>query len=545
MPGSNRFETPIRILGTEDLTSLLLFEGTRWRHRSVTKLTIRDQATVRWQVSTDFTVPERFDPDPDEAAISSPRKGAVYVPVALVSKRKLSGVDLFDESGTRVSALNRDHEQQLTLNMLIGLWRSYVPSETDDIDEIHVRRIINDDGKHVEYVWRASALIADLLMLEPREAKACLAMLREDGIFDRIPNEKHRSNFLDVLSLLVRAAVLYGVFSGLTPGDRKVIKVAFEDELPSPNLRRTPTTDRSRRDIVEIGLQSLGIKSTPLYWRVSGAAGVQSYHVEADAPDGLVFIDGFVADESAIADSDRPWWRALRKPEYFTARLDTVRPDSVRAHLHPGRAVKDGALLYGLFLRAKRRGWMRAAVTTCAFIAIALLAIAIDITRLYRVDRATTVAGAILAVGTIAAVFLSRPTEHHLTSRILLGARILLFVSAACGLIAVWALLRIQAPAERPIARAVTTEVQIDGERVYVALPQRNEPENPPPPAAMGFYWWARWWLAGVACVVAVLISATYVSWHVSSRRLRKVAIGAEKDWPTARSVAVSRAQTL
>jgi hypothetical protein len=75
-----------------------------------------------------------------------------------------------------------------------------------------------------------------------------------------------------------------------------------------------------------------------------------------------------------------------------------------------------------------------------------LTAIEASIERLSRVDRAPTAASALLALGAVIAVFIARPWEHGLTSRILRGLRAGLLVSAASATLVVAALLTVEPP---------------------------------------------------------------------------------------------------
>jgi hypothetical protein len=458
----------------------------------VTQLSIVDQFSVRWRVSVDFTIPETPSVTEDHATTGaeSERRDAapLYVPIALVAKRKLADIDLEDETGRRLSVIDRDTEAQLTVDALVRLWYEYCKS--DFTNEYLTLQEELPNGTRYEVTASALAWLTELVTLQPKFAEQRLGWMRRSGLIDRIGDATQREYFDRLLELFVTSGVLYTILYDAAALERRVLKLTFRDLFPE-DTRQGSKQSKSRRSAERI-LQSLGMRSTPITWD-HPAGQVGSLHIECKAPDGLVFIDSLIAEGPQASHKLAAKWNA----RFNIERLDQGIPGSSRIHLY--RDPPDGSaepLATALYLRPPPTGWLLAAFAITFLVALSLTLIATQIETLYRVDRATSVSSLLLALGAVVVVFLARPLEHGLTARLLRGARASLSVSAIAALVAI----------------ALLTGIDTPG----------SNGSSVPLSKAVGMFYWARWWivvpLAWASCGV---IGLSLLSWYVSTTRLR------------------------
>jgi hypothetical protein len=97
-------------------TLSLLFGGFDFRHRQVLKLKPVDDTVMRYQVSLDFTIPKVAN---TSGIVTLDH---LYVPLAVVPKHTLGEVDLKDEWGKSLPALNRTDEWDLNYRFMRLFW---------------------------------------------------------------------------------------------------------------------------------------------------------------------------------------------------------------------------------------------------------------------------------------------------------------------------------------------------------------------------------------------------------------------------------------
>jgi len=445
------------------IATMLTLAGPTWRHRCVTRIDNVSPNIVRVRVKVDYTVP-------DDAALAATGSGlrveakeALIVPLCLVAKRKLSDVELHDESGRLQPILTRADETELMTLILLTLWMS-VPGAP-------------------EFSTEAVRWLHQVVQEEPGAAGfsfARLVMALPDVPDDLIA---HRDDFVATVRKFVRYAHLFAEVEGLAPGSRHVFTVSFKDlaqwsdatvwqagyrfarhigawatgRLPLiPRLlgsngedlqralnlladdlsvgRPTPPPGRFlgvlKVFVLDLWSSLMGLTSRlgitakcyvcdlPTFW-------AQSEHLEVDAPPGVYFAGGRLRSAAFDAASETVLWHVEER----------VPRGSRTAHLYSSFNTAHVARRCELHMRALRRGWLLNAFICTAAIT-ALLAV-IHTNRDALATDGATVAAVALGAGAIGAVYLSRPDEHVMTSMLLEGPRLAL---GATALAALWSI---------------------------------------------------------------------------------------------------------
>jgi hypothetical protein len=432
----------------------------------------------------DFTIPSQ----PSSGDDGKSAQFSLYVPLVAVAKRKLADIDVEDDRGCHLPVLTRQDEAQLLLETAVELWKEYTEEDLTGC-QITVTDELKDNSA-IEIKATVVSVIAELIMLQPKQASRRMKWLDDSGILDRITDDTQRAYFRTFLKLLVTTGVLYTKIDDAIALQRRLIKISFRDRLPF-DTRQGPAEQRRTRRVAERVLQSCGIRSTPLIWKAP-AGQVGTYHLEAEAPDGLVFLDSLLTE-------DEPSFGKAWSARFKTNRIDQGNPNAKYVHLYRGDGAPDSKpLLHALYLRTPPNGWLLATAGTTFIFALAMTLISSSIRTLYGNDQATTTASILLGIGAVAAVFLARPLEHSFTSRLLRGARIALVAMALSALVAIGLLLR-----------------------VGVAPPHVSSGE--PVTTLIGSFGWIRWYCTGLAWAAFAIILASLASWLYARWRLAKL----------------------
>jgi hypothetical protein len=207
------------------VTFSLIFRGSELRHRQVLKLIPIDHATMRYQVSLDFTIPHAPANSKDPVA---PR---IYVPVAIVPKRILGEVDLKDDWGRSLPAVNRDRECQLTCNFLVLFWLiNYVDPLT---------KTPNPAATEVDLPPQVSELLLRIIELEPDAAIEHLTTFKAEWQASWKDTVRHEAQgtLYSIIELLASQAMLYAVLQEARLGTRRVVKLGVTVQSPVAALR--------------------------------------------------------------------------------------------------------------------------------------------------------------------------------------------------------------------------------------------------------------------------------------------------------------------
>lgn len=455
-------------------TGALMFQGPRWRQRSVRKLRFLSPDSVAIRVSFDFVVPE------DEILPPLRPNEQSIVPLLLVTKEKLSTLDLRDESGAALPILNRADENELTTILLAGLWSEYFPNQEWLLDEEVVdslRRIVRlPPSLAADEYYRFVALVVQPSSLQ-HEEDSTVTDVQTRFLSEDAP-DRLREFFL-IVQRFITDAQLYAVLPRLQPGSRRILKLVFRDSAPwrrvtpwgavwlfvrglaetlvlpriARHLARRDAVLRARLEVqanghdiaVDVGaatretrpgtledlaqnlrsslpgmLSRLGIMSRPYAGEFSTFF-ARAEHLEIEAPPGTYFSGGWL---SMLEDTEQG---EMRRP------LDKVRRGATHAHLYTAFADGSGPRQFELRLRAQRRGWLLSA--TIATVTVATILTVAYVERATITDAGTAaLISIVLGVGAAAVVYLARPNEHAMTTRLLEGPRLALAAAAIAAL---------------------------------------------------------------------------------------------------------------
>jgi hypothetical protein len=387
-----------------------------WVHRRVEQLEFLDTRAVRWQVSIDFSVPDK------SPGILIGGQLFRLVPLTSWEKGDLVAFDLRDECGNVMWLPNsEDTTRRLTaalsqwariilndlnpgretsfpaslgsvLEQIVSYWPPEQLKKTDPLDEA-TKIVRRETGNRAEDVPGAED-----------ELEKAVEGLKADNVFARQIKELWR-NFLIVIAVPD------------LPGTRRVVKLTFESEVTF----RKPKA-RSRRL-----LESLGWRAWRLDVFVGGRGG--SYHLEVAAPTGVDIVQisarpavGGKADEEFAVDGGTPHVH-IRVPAHQRARY--------RATIR---------------VRVSRPGWLTSSWLAGLVIAVVLIRGRLNLSVLFStapgaVGEAGTAATLLLAVLAVFATVLVGPGGHPLASKLLQAARFLILIDSAAVLYGVGSLL--------------------------------------------------------------------------------------------------------
>lgn len=439
------------------ITALLTFRGSAFRHRTVRKLEFMSPDLVHFRMSLDYSMP-------GHPACNSGASEPHFVPVVLVHKRKLSRVDLRDEDGGAVPIVNRDVEQCLVTHLLSLLWADHFPDVSEGLTP-----------SAVASMYRMVEASPEISIQHYRLMCAALP---------RVSDARKLRDFLRVASRFVRSAQLFALVESHDAPTRRILKVAFLDDAPwrysnvsgattafvnrlvgaplaslaervvaktNPSLQSQMEEQAAgKARAAELGapfgseppsrpfrnlcldlkglarglLSRAGLMSRP-YGGEFSAFHSQSEHLEVGAPPGTMFSGGHL--KRVAADSS----------ETPVMTLDTVRRGALVAHLycsHNG-TVNEGPGIreFEVRLRARPRGWLLHVLTSLGLCAILLAAAWAKRADLVTGGSSNLVAIA-LGIGAVAVVYLARPNEHAMATRLLEGPRLALVATALATL---------------------------------------------------------------------------------------------------------------
>jgi lysophospholipase L1-like esterase len=363
----------------------LLATSTGWVHRRVESVAMVED-TLRRRVSVDFTLPD-WTPG---MTVSWRQGQAWFAPIAVLAKQTLTSFDLCDETGR---ALPMPTSQQNGRVALLALEEAIALVAGEAIPEVArelIRRVV------LEPVREARAAITDLSSAQQLPPGVRSAM-RNGEVRDLA--ETLASGFI----VLVEAE----------PGTRRIIKFSYEEPVqPVTPLRQLfggrPLNWSGARDLLAA---RLGWRPLRVWFFVSDVGAAASYHFELAVAKDLEVIEG------ALRTTTIPGMHVGPPP---------------RRRLHMQVAAPSGSTgIAWAALRAQRRGLLRGVLLLSGFVAAVLGGASV---AAHTIATAPATAGPLLlAVPGAMAAYVSRPDDHPLTSRLLVGARFLALASALCS----------------------------------------------------------------------------------------------------------------
>jgi hypothetical protein len=393
--------------------------------------------------------------------------------------------DLRDEAGQSLPLLTSREQSRIMQAMLLQLAAD--TARTDDLP------IETDDalaGALVELATRtyvdAIPIVRAVLNPQSEEWRQLPANRRVRHALRRDPA------FADFLSLVAGHSVAIAPLVG-PPGKRRVIKLTFEEPI-------APDPSGALKFKQWIG-NATGFRAQVIRLRAPLIGGAETHHYQVAIPRDVSITGAAVVAKSprvVVADSvfDEP---DHRPPNYDDGQSYDQQETGplARADLRLERCLRPATGGLWVWLRADARGWLVGAIVASVFVAVALVtAVFMDDTLVNQAGPATSI---LLVVPGLTAVYMSRPGEHPLATRLLRFSRIVLALSGLCSFLAAAALLLLG-----------PTPMEVGGrEGLGRLLPgwldgHGRELESPPE------LFWTLFGLAFVATVAALLLIAAY-----------------------------------
>ncbi|HEV3400546.1 MAG TPA: hypothetical protein VG078_01895 [Acidimicrobiales bacterium] len=342
-----------------------------WVHRRVETVSFRDDRWAVRRVSVDLTVPS------DQGGAFGDGDG-MLVPLTFLRQRQvLRNFDCRDGAGNALPVLTRAENARVHRDMLLeAAWLAL-----GHLDETVVAAVA------VQARRRATEL-PDL----PTEVAGVSEALGVNPQFNLV-NELLRDQFLLLAWMHV------------CPGDRRVAKFCYDDELPFRG--------RAGRDVAA----RMGWRNETVEFPARAAAFGQSYHFAVNPPPEVV------VDSTDLVETVRPDQIGLPEPEVW----------GERGHLVASGLTIGLRTTVRLELAARKDGWLQTAVASAWVTVLLLLAGAWG----FFLDSPSDAAAA-LVVGLAAFLpaAVARPGEHALAARLLSGVRLMLAVLAALAVVA-------------------------------------------------------------------------------------------------------------
>jgi hypothetical protein len=385
-------------------TALLFVRRQQWLHRRVELVTFEDQDVIRRSNSIDFTLP-RWTAEYLNISDSEPSK--IVVPVALFRKGMLVHFNLSDEgndavpllSGTQVGPL-AELALLATAELILGL---------DNVDESIAADIqqLTWDRRAAETESpsdRRRPSTAFERLFSPNEpARESRALLKSHPIFLPLA-EAFDDNYI--------AAVLLTIGGG----DRRVIHFAYDEEIGERDSlvdRLATTKDMFAGRI----LRRVAVLAT-------GAGDAESFHMEAEAPEGLRISSRVTLTETKDENHRKDIEERVEKTGSYR-----------RSHIHCNDVEPTDQLAIVLRLGPRSSTIVRGAALTSALTLIAVLYVRLRLGDI-ALEGTSGAAAVLLVIPTLLSVWVVRSNEHPATTHLLWPLRIVATAPAIFGLAA-------------------------------------------------------------------------------------------------------------
>jgi hypothetical protein len=422
-----------------------------WVKRRVEQIEILDTRAARWRVSIDFEIPI-------EAPIVNVESEPFYlIPVTAMLKGDLVSFDLRDERGDALwlptsSETNRRVAPALVITARRVLGSDSLPRR---LEQDMMRIVATLPGRHAE-AYKPFAAAAALIDIRPfeEELREASQRLYQDR-FWHIRKRWQASRDWGRAQKAIREPMAAKLAAEQMLGDldKDVWNAAYKlmvdrtfrsllEELAQNYLVvvAVPTNSRTRR-IVKLTSertvtfwsrksiwwrlpQSLGWRCWPLDVLIGGRGG--SHHLEVAAPPGVDVVR-IVARPTARRELSAPILAAEGFSPHVHISIPAIFPFRYRATID---------------MRTSRGGWLLASVLVGVLIAVVMMLGRHDLGVLFPAStsgvsgEAGTAATLLLALLGVIALWLIRPGEHPLASRLLLLVSGLILLDVAdvlCG----------------------------------------------------------------------------------------------------------------
>jgi hypothetical protein len=384
-------------------TALLLLQRPQWLHRRVELITFEDEDVIRRSNSVDFTLP-RWVPGSLGASKSKPMP--VAIPITLFRKRMLVHFNLSDEgsdavpllSGTQVGSLAE--MALLTIAELVLGVGNIHDEISKDIRELTCGRRADED----EDERGQPSVVFKRLFSFNASAPESRFFLSIHPIF--LPLAKaFDDNYIAAVLLTIRG------------GDRRVMHFAYDEEIGERDklANRLVTT----RDMLG------GRISRRVAVMATGAGDAESFHMEAEAPEGLRISSRVTLTET----EDK------RHRENIEKRVEKA-GSYRRSHIHCNDVQAGDQLAVILRIGPRSSTIVRGAALTSGLTLLAVLYARLRLHSIYSKEAASAAAAVLLIIPTLLSVWVVRAQEHPATTHLLWPLRIVATAPAVFGLTA-------------------------------------------------------------------------------------------------------------
>ena len=340
---------------------LMQLQSSEWILRRVEKINLAGELAVHREVTLEFMVP---DIAPVFEDVDATRKWCV--PISLMRRRTLIGVDLLDEERHHLTLTGLRMTQQLDQSLILAAALCRHPHLAgDERLDSWIRRAVSGDLPEVREAYDE---------LAARKPPAPLDELREDDLF------------LNVVDRLRHNFTLY-LFLDEQERRTRHLHISFDEptdwRYQKPRIEASTAPGRADAMTYVVGtpesrirgsLARLGVLATRIRFQVPGAESAASFHFELAAPPGVQVV-------KAALLAGRP-----NDPKRHTS-LDEVVGHSPTVGLHSVEVPNGSLCRVQADLRVTARGWLSTMAVVTFALAALLVVVSLHVQR--EVDRGT------------------------------------------------------------------------------------------------------------------------------------------------------------
>jgi hypothetical protein len=340
-----------------------------WVHRRVETVSFRDDRWAVRRVSVDFTVPS------DEGRTFGDKR--MLVPLTFLRQRQvLRNFDCRDSDGSALPVLTRAENASVHRDMLLeAAWLA---------------------------VGRLDETVVEAVTAQARRRGAAPRSLAPDVA--RLSEELGANEQFRVVNDLLRDQFLLLAWMDVRPGDRRVAKFCYDDELPF---------GRAGRGVAA----RMGWRNETVEFPARAAAFGQSYHFAVNPPPEVII------DSTDLVETVPPDQIGLPEPEVW----------GERGHLVASGLTIGLRTTVRLELAARKDGWLQTAVAS-AWVTVGLLLA--GAWGFFLDSPSDAAAALVVGLAAFLPAAVARPGEHALAARLLSGVRLMLAVLAALAVAA-------------------------------------------------------------------------------------------------------------
>jgi hypothetical protein len=416
------------------VTRVLFAQPERWIHRRVDRISFKDHQVAHHKVSVDFTLPAGVPPigkiDGEDIYIAPLfllAKDAPHPPrEGRRSRRRLPGfgrgrpdhvkptiptapysnLDFTDQNGRRIPLITRRQSGLLAKAVLL-----------DDAERILGKPVAKELGEKISALpsrsWPDLAEVLSWILEEPAYWWCDPRIkLREDETFPELA--------YTIASHSIVACLLVD-----GPPRRSLYKLSYDEQLDESF---SPRKGHWR--------QSLGWKPEQYSVPLNEVGGSASYHVEIEVPKELLI------DSVNLFGKRYRWFggnlldRANR--DYAIQQAGSASEGKIYIPQPlPGRRFGVAWVNF----RMRRSGFLISAFMTSFVIMVMLIVAAFAVPVVAQENQSESAAAALLLVPALVAVYIARPGEHPITTKMLRRARFALVIDAIIPVFAVFLLI--------------------------------------------------------------------------------------------------------